>query len=652
MFGIPSDRRFKADMFASVLLLHIFGVVGFVRLFQYSWINWIEIYALWQISGLGITAGAHRLWAHRSYKARMPLRVVLMILNSIANEGPILWWAKDHRVHHKCSDTEADPHNIQNGFMFAHCGWLFASKTKALYEASATLDYSDLTDDPVVMFQHRMPVAWFIFWGYIAPSIYGYYRIGHAADAFFIYGALRWVCSLNATWCVNSVAHTFGDRPYRDIPPAQNFLTSVLAVGEGWHNYHHTYPFDYKTAELPWFVEINLTTLFIDTMAFVDQAYDLKTKKNPSYRTTIQKGAIENIKPGVLQKQINAFIQSCDTSIDTVQSFNYLLINIVISVGFFIISQKQTYLSKWTYFPVYSYVQGTIWTGLWVIGHECGHGAFANSKWLNDFVGYIIHTCLLVPYFSWQYTHAKHHKFTNHLILGETHVPVTKKGFQRTFGVVQTLIGEDAFPLFQMVTNTLFGWQYYLFLNTSGGRTQHDYTTKLTRANKDHFTPNQLFPKRLHGKVIISTVGLAFFLTMLVRHFTLVDIAYWYIGPYVITNGWLVMYTFLQHTHEHISHFANKEYTFLHGMLSTIDRPYNRLTNFLHHNIGSTHILHHYNYKIPHYRAKNITPKLKKLLQENGVYHYDDRPALLAYYQTLKKCKYVDKIEGIQYYKS
>ena len=108
LFSIPDDRKFKYDMFSSILLLHIFGTIGFIRLFDYNWTIWAEIFALWQITGLGITAGAHRLWAHRSYKAKLPLRIVLMVLNSMANEGPILWWSKDHRVHHKCSDTNAD----------------------------------------------------------------------------------------------------------------------------------------------------------------------------------------------------------------------------------------------------------------------------------------------------------------------------------------------------------------------------------------------------------------------------------------------------------------------------------------------------------------------------------------------------------------
>ena len=90
-FCIPPDRQFRPVTFYFVLTFHVLGVAGFVRLFQYSWVTWLEVYALWQLSGLGITAGSHRLWAHRSYKAKLPLRIFLVLLNSFAHEGSILW---------------------------------------------------------------------------------------------------------------------------------------------------------------------------------------------------------------------------------------------------------------------------------------------------------------------------------------------------------------------------------------------------------------------------------------------------------------------------------------------------------------------------------------------------------------------------------
>ncbi|EER10926.1 conserved hypothetical protein, partial [Perkinsus marinus ATCC 50983] len=70
---------------------------------------------------------------------------------------------------------------------------------------------------------------------------------------------------------------------------------------------------------------------------------------------------------------------------------------------------------------VYIFWQGVFFTGIWVMGHECGHGAFSPYPLVNDCVGFVLHSALLVPYFSWQYSHARHHKFTNHITRGETH---------------------------------------------------------------------------------------------------------------------------------------------------------------------------------------------------------------------------------------
>ena len=79
---------------------------------------------------LGITAGAHRLWSHRSYKARLPARIIMMLANSMANQGSILHWSRCHRAHHRASDTPRDPHSSTFGFFYAHVGWLLFHKTE------------------------------------------------------------------------------------------------------------------------------------------------------------------------------------------------------------------------------------------------------------------------------------------------------------------------------------------------------------------------------------------------------------------------------------------------------------------------------------------------------------------------------------------
>lgn len=104
-------------------------------------------------AGFGVTAGAHRLWAHKSYKAKLPLRIILMIFQTMAFQNCIHEWVRDHRAHHKFCDTDADPHNSRRGFFFSHMGWLMCKKHPDVKAKGQTIDMSDIEADPVVMFQ-------------------------------------------------------------------------------------------------------------------------------------------------------------------------------------------------------------------------------------------------------------------------------------------------------------------------------------------------------------------------------------------------------------------------------------------------------------------------------------------------------------------
>jgi stearoyl-CoA desaturase (Delta-9 desaturase) len=109
-------------------LVHLAATIGFFTVVECKWQTLLEAFILWPITGLGITAGVHRLWAHRSYNASFGYRVLLMLMNSCANQGSIFHWSRDHRAHHKYSETDADPHNATRGFFFAHMGWLLVKK--------------------------------------------------------------------------------------------------------------------------------------------------------------------------------------------------------------------------------------------------------------------------------------------------------------------------------------------------------------------------------------------------------------------------------------------------------------------------------------------------------------------------------------------
>ena len=252
-----------------ITLVHIVGIIGFTKIFECQWQTLVWAAILWPVSGFGITVGVHRLWAHRSYDANIIARIGIMLMNSIANQGSIYHWARDHRVHHKYSETKADPHNASRGFFFAHIGWLFLKKDKAVIEAGRGLNCDDLKADPVVMLQKKLD-PWFpIFMCYIMPALTARFLWGETMwNGFYVAGAAKYIWSLHCTWCVNSVAHLYGDRPYDPSSnPAENFLVTLLAVGEGWHNWHHKYPYDYAASEFGISKQFNPSKLFIDTLA-------------------------------------------------------------------------------------------------------------------------------------------------------------------------------------------------------------------------------------------------------------------------------------------------------------------------------------------------------------------------------------------------
>ncbi|XP_038060165.1 stearoyl-CoA desaturase 5-like [Patiria miniata] len=257
--------------------LHVISVYAFLFLTwkcrPYTLLFAVGMYVC---SGLGITAGAHRLWAHRCYKAKLPLRLLLAMFNCMAFQNDIYDWSRDHRVHHKYSETDADPHNATRGFFFSHVGWLLVRKHPKVIEKGSRINLRDLIDDPVVRYQRKYYLPLVTFFCFVMPTIVPMYLWGESFwNAFCVPTVLRYCFLLNCTWMVNSAAHLWGSRPYdRFINPAENRFVASLAIGEGWHNYHHTFPWDYKAGEWGW--RINFTTIFIDLMAAIGQVSDRK----------------------------------------------------------------------------------------------------------------------------------------------------------------------------------------------------------------------------------------------------------------------------------------------------------------------------------------------------------------------------------------
>ncbi|EDV94442.1 acyl-CoA Delta-9 desaturase isoform X2 [Drosophila grimshawi] len=263
-------------LFAYVHVAALYG--GYLLVTQAKWATIVFSMFLYSAGMIGITGGAHRLWAHRSYKAKWPLRVILVAFNSIAFQDAAYHWARDHRVHHKFSETDADPHNATRGFFFSHVGWLLCKKHPDVVAKGKSLDLSDLRADRVLMFQKKhyfvlMPLACFILPTCIPMLCWNESLL----CSVLVPTIFRWCLQLNMTWLVNSAAHKFGGRPYdKNINPSQSPYVSLFTLGEGWHNYHHVFPWDYKTAEWGNY-SLNMTTAFIDLFAKIGWAYDLKS---------------------------------------------------------------------------------------------------------------------------------------------------------------------------------------------------------------------------------------------------------------------------------------------------------------------------------------------------------------------------------------
>ena len=144
--------------------------------------------------------------------------------------------------------------------------------------------------------------------------------------------------------------------------------------------------------------------------------------------------------------------------------------------------------------------------GLWVLAHECGHGAFSKNKTLQDSVGYILHSVMLVPYFSWQRSHAVHHQYTNHIELGETHVPETEstssENRQKFIDNLGPRNGIRAWGIYQLFMHLVVGWPAYLLIGATGGQdrgmTNHYYPNPLTEPNQPK---KELFPGNWKEKV-------------------------------------------------------------------------------------------------------------------------------------------------------
>ncbi|XP_008555201.1 acyl-CoA Delta-9 desaturase-like [Microplitis demolitor] len=273
----PAEQPLIWRNIIGILILHIFAFYSFAtKCHEAKLWTWIfsPLYGI--AAGVGITGGAHRLWAHRSYSAKVPLRILLAYLYCMAGQTHMSKWIRDHRTHHRYTETHADPHNSNRGFFFSHVGWLMMRRHPAVIKYGSKIDMSDVKNDPVIKFFDKYYTPIMLFLAFVLPTLIPVYCWNESWSISFRAVIIRYVWLLNATFLVNSFAHMWGNRPYnKTTKPTENPTVAFFTLGEGWHNYHHAFPWDYKAAELGAYA-LNPTTAFIDIMARFGLAYDLK----------------------------------------------------------------------------------------------------------------------------------------------------------------------------------------------------------------------------------------------------------------------------------------------------------------------------------------------------------------------------------------
>jgi omega-3 fatty acid desaturase (delta-15 desaturase) len=309
------------------------------------------------------------------------------------------------------------------------------------------------------------------------------------------------------------------------------------------------------------------------------------------------------------------------------RSLLYLSLDIGLIIGFYILAY---YIDFWFFLPLFWIAQGTMFWALFVIGHDCGHHSFSKYKWVNNVVGHLCHTPLLVPFHGWKISHRIHHQNTGNLDTDETWYPISEKVYNEM----------PAYFKFLRYRLILLLYPLYLFKRSVG------------RDVGSHFSPNSpLFKPSEKYDVLISTICcflMAVFLGLSVYGFGILWLAKYYLVPYIIFIMWLDFVTYLHHTDPSIPWYRGKDWSFLKGNLSTVDHDYG-LFNKLHHNIG-THVVHHIFATIPHYHLVAATAAIKPILGD--YYRCSEMPVWRSFWHSYMNCYFVPNDGSPVYYKT
>jgi stearoyl-CoA desaturase (Delta-9 desaturase) len=261
-FDIPKNFMFARIPFDKVnwlissfligtLFLSLTAVPAYLFFFGLDFFQIVLFIVMFCACGFSITVGYHRLFSHLTFQAHWTVRLFTLIFGAGAFENSVLLWACEHRSHHKHVDHEEDPYCISKGLFHAHIGWLLFK----LDPPPPFDNVADLQKDPLVRWQNRYIHLIAACVAFVLPATIGFLWGGwkSALGAFLIAGVARVVILQHCTFCINSLCHYLGTRPYSSKCSARDsWLMALVTFGEGYHNYHHEFQYDYRNGVKPW----------------------------------------------------------------------------------------------------------------------------------------------------------------------------------------------------------------------------------------------------------------------------------------------------------------------------------------------------------------------------------------------------------------
>jgi stearoyl-CoA desaturase (delta-9 desaturase) len=270
--GTIAPERAKRINWVTTVFMAIFHVGAVAALFFFSWSALaVAVFLYWLAGSLGIGMGYHRLLTHRGYKTPKWVEYFLTTCGVLAMQGGPIFWVATHRIHHRFSDVEGDPHSPRDGGWWAHMGWILTGR--ALHHDAAVLaKYApDLARD---RFQ-----VWISKYHYVPQIVLGIALFAAGGWPWLLWGTfLRTVFILHSTWLVNSATHMWGSRRFETRDDStNNWWVALLSFGEGWHNNHHAHPTSARHG-LAWY-ELDMNWIGIRTLQAFGLARDIKLVK-------------------------------------------------------------------------------------------------------------------------------------------------------------------------------------------------------------------------------------------------------------------------------------------------------------------------------------------------------------------------------------